>query len=77
MTAKKHIYMWFDGDIKRYYFSSKKNLNLFIKEFAQETKAVKNDYQDNKIKNKSIKQLIEYFSGPLFVEKIELDEVIC
>ncbi len=68
----KYIYMWFDGDVKRHYFSNKSNLNKWIKEFTTEVKD-NSDYCDPYIKGKSFKELVKYYSSTLFVEKIELD----
>lgn len=68
----KYIYMWFDGDVKRHYFSNKANLNKWIKEFVTEVKD-NSDYYDPYIKGKSLKELIKYYSSTLFVEKVELD----
>lgn len=70
----KHIYMWYDGDVKRHYFSSKVNFNKWLNEFIGEI--IRDPCNDNLIKNKSKQDLKKHFSGPLYLEKICLDEVI-
>ena len=32
----KHVYVWFDGDVKRHYFSSKSTFNKWLTEFVRE-----------------------------------------
>jgi len=34
--SKKYVYMWFDGDVKRHYFSNKLTFNKWLKEFIEE-----------------------------------------
>lgn len=71
----KHIYMWWDGDCKRHYFSNKKNLNKWIKEFVDELMSEPDfgEWLYCQLKGKSAKEIRSYFSGVMFVEKIELD----
>lgn len=69
----KHIYMWSDGDVKRHYFSSKANLNKWLKEFIAEITDNPDIYFDQMIEGKSSKDIFKYYSSTLFVEKIELD----
>lgn len=75
MSRRKYIYMWFDGDVKRHYFSNKLNLNKFVKEFVLELKSDPDfgEWLYAGLKNKSTKEIISYFSSSMFVEKIELD----
>jgi hypothetical protein len=71
--ANKHIYIWYDGDVKRHYFSSKQTFNKWVGEFADEVVSSK-DYYDPQIKKLKTKQDIKkYFSSGYFLEKIELD----
>lgn len=73
--------MWFDGDVRRHYFSSKITFNKWVKEFVEEVMNGKDyyDYQLEKLKGKSknknlsMKEIIKYFSSSNFLEKIELD----
>lgn len=71
--TKQYIYMWFDGDVKRHYFSGKVILNKWLKAFANEVKNNPDSYCDSRIKNKSVKEILKYYSSSKFVEKIELD----
>lgn len=71
----KYIYMWFDGDVKRHYFSSKVTLNKWLGEFVDElidNQLTFNAFYGN-LKGKSKQEIKKYFSSALYVEKIELD----
>lgn len=72
-TTRKYIYLWFDGDVKRHYFSGKVTLNKWLKAFVSEVKNNSDSYCDSRIKNKSLKEIMKYYSSSRFVEKIELD----
>lgn len=71
----KYIYMWFDGDVKRYYFSSKLTFNKWLNEFVDEfmKDSLNCNYFYKNLKLKSKQQVKKYFSGPMFLEKIYLD----
>jgi len=65
--------MWYDGDIKRHYFSSKVTFNKWLKEFMDEILST-GEYYDPMLKKLKTKQEIKkYFSSPYFLDKIELD----
>ena len=72
---KIHIYVWFDGDVKRHYFSSKQTYNKWLGEFVSELMSDPTfpSFYGN-LKNKSKKDVMSYFSSNLYLEKIKLDE---
>jgi len=79
--SKKYAYMWFDGDVRRRYFSSKVTFNKWLNEFVDEllsTGGTIEDYYNYDLvklkKSKAPKKEIKkHYSSPLFLEKIELD----
>ena len=76
--SKKYIYMWYNGDVKRHYFSSKLTFNKWLTEFVEEVLTTE-DYYDSQLekfkRTGSLKKEIKkYYSSDLFLEKIELDE---
>jgi len=72
---KKYIYMWFDGDVKRHYFSSKQTFNKWVGEFVDELMsdpAFPSFYGN--LKSRSKKDVMNYFSSSLYLTRIELDD---
>jgi hypothetical protein len=67
--------MWHDGDVKRHYFSSKLTYNKWLKEFISELMSDPTfpSFYGN-LKDKSKKDIMNYFSSALYLTRIELDE---
>jgi len=70
---RKYIYMWYDGDIKRHYFSSKVTFNKWLKEFVDEILSTGRYYDPMLKKLKTKQEIKKYFSSTYFLDKIELD----
>jgi hypothetical protein len=70
---KKYIFVWFDGDIKRHYFSSKSTFNIWLNDFVKEYMTTPHNWQDSNSAGKTVVEIKKYFSSPLFLDKVELD----
>lgn len=70
----KHVFVWFDGDVKRHYFSSKSTFNKWLTEFVREGLTVDEfKYSYPKLVGKPVSEIKKHFSSSLFLEKVELD----